>query len=78
MMRFSHFIGITTNAAFNQPLSITKMYLMSFTRSHLVLYQKPLTARAGLQRPYNNQILSEETIFQFCSKTIENISFNLI
>ena len=77
-MRFSHFIRITTNAAFNQPLSITKMYLMSFRRSHLVLYQKPLTATAGLQSPYNNQILSEETIFQFCSKTIENVSFNLI
>ena len=39
---------------------------------------KPLTARAGLQRPYNNQILSEETIYQFYSKTIKNISFNLI
>ena len=39
---------------------------------------KPLTARAGLQRPYNNQILSEETIYQFCSKTIENILFNSI
>ena len=39
---------------------------------------KPLTARAGLQRPYNNQILSEETIYQFYSKTIKNISLNLI
>ena len=39
---------------------------------------KPLTARAGLQIPYNNQTLSEETIYQFCSKTIENILFNLI
>ena len=38
---------------------------------------KPLAARADLQRPYNNQILSDETIYQFCSKTIENI-FNLI
>ena len=34
---------------------------------------KPLTARAGLQIPYNNQTLSEETIYQFCSKTIENM-----
>ena len=39
---------------------------------------KPLTATAGLQRPYNNQILSEEIIHQFCSKTIEHISFNSI
>ena len=39
---------------------------------------KKLTASAGLQRPYNNQTLSEETIYQFCSKTIENILFNLI
>ena len=39
---------------------------------------KPLTARAGLQRPYNNQILSEETIYQFYSKTIKKISLNLI
>ena len=34
---------------------------------------KPLTERAGLQIPYNNQTLSEETIYQFCSKTIENM-----
>ena len=36
-----------------------------------------LTARAGLQRPCN-QILSTQAIYQFCSKNIENISFNLI
>ena len=36
-----------------------------------------LTARAGLQRPYN-QILLTQAIYQFCSKNIENISFNLI
>ena len=39
---------------------------------------KQLTASAGLQRPYNNQTLSEETIYQFCSKPKENISFNFI
>ena len=35
-----------------------------------------LTARAGLQRPYK-QILSTQAVYQFCSKNIENISFNL-
>ena len=37
-----------------------------------------LTAKAGLQRPYNNHILLAQAIYQFCSKNIENISFNLI
>ena len=37
---------------------------------------KQLTATGSLQRPYNNQILSAEAVYQFCSKTIENISFN--
>ena len=39
---------------------------------------KQLTGRTTFQRPYNNQILSAETVYQFCSKTIENILFNLI
>ena len=39
---------------------------------------KQLTARANFQRPYNNQSLSAEALYQFCSKTIENILFNLI
>ena len=39
---------------------------------------KRLTARASFQRPYNNQILSSEAVYQFCSKTTENILFNLI
>ena len=39
---------------------------------------KRLTARASFQRPYNNQILSAEAVYQFCSKTAENILFNLI
>ena len=39
---------------------------------------KQLTARASLQRLYNNQILSAKAVYQFCSKTIGNISFNLI
>ena len=34
-----------------------------------------LAAGAGLQRPYNNQTLSAQAIYQFCRK---NISFNLI
>ena len=38
---------------------------------------KRLTGRAGFQRPCNNQTLSPEAVYQFCSKTIENI-FNLI
>ena len=39
---------------------------------------KQLTARASFQRPYNNQILSSDAVYQFCSKTIEKILFNLI
>ena len=39
---------------------------------------KQLTARAGFQRPYNNQSLSAEALYQFCSKALENILFNLI
>ena len=39
---------------------------------------KRLTARASFQRPYNNQILSAEAVYQFCSKTTQNILFNLI
>ena len=37
-----------------------------------------LSARASLQRSYNNQILSTQAIYQFFSKNIEKISFNLI
>ena len=34
---------------------------------------KWLIARAGFVRPYNNQISSVEAVYQFCSKSIENI-----
>ena len=39
---------------------------------------KQLTARASLQRAYNDQILLVKVVYQFFSKTIESISFNLI
>ena len=39
---------------------------------------KQLTATASFQRPYNNQILSAEAVYQFCSKATENILFNSI
>ena len=39
---------------------------------------KRLTARGSFQRPYNNQVLSADAVYQFCSKTIEKILFNLI
>ena len=38
---------------------------------------KWLTATASFQRPYNH-ILSAEEVYHFCSKTTENILFNLI
>ena len=37
-----------------------------------------LTAKAGLQRPYNNHILLAQAIYQFCIKSIKKILFNLI
>ena len=39
---------------------------------------KRLTAIASFQRPYNNHILSADTVYPFCSKTTENILINLI
>ena len=39
---------------------------------------KELIARASFQRPYKNQILSADAVYQFYCKTIENILFNLI
>ena len=39
---------------------------------------KWLTAIASFQRPYNSQIVSADTVYPFCSKTIENILFNFI
>ena len=39
---------------------------------------KRLTARASFPRPYNNQIRSADAVYQFCSKTIKKILFNLI
>ena len=39
---------------------------------------KWLSARASFQKPYNNQILSVEVVYLFCSKNTENILFNFI
>ena len=39
---------------------------------------KQLTETTSFQRPYNNQILSADAVYQFCSKNTLNILFNFI
>ena len=39
---------------------------------------KRLTARASLQRPLTDQILSADAMFRFCKESIEGISFYFI
>ena len=38
---------------------------------------KRLVSRASLQRPMNDQILTVNAFFEFCSKNIKNINFGL-
>ena len=37
---------------------------------------KRLTARASLQRPFNDQVLSAQEMFTFCKDCIEGITFS--
>ena len=54
-----------------------------FTTSHRkgpsdgVAGMKRLVSRASLQRPMNDQILTVNAFFEFCSKNIKNINFGL-